>query len=154
MTAIPHMRFNRARPIQALSGRAIHISLVLVLIITQLVFVSGTAQAATTGSATVVAAAPVNTVDFADIAIDEVQELYNDATTVNEIQNILHDHNSGDFRVTFSGQETAVIAWNANAAAVTTALEDLSTNPDVTVTETRPEIGTWSSSTQETRTSP
>ena len=119
-----------------------HISLVLVLILTQLVFVSGTAQAATTGSAIVVAAAPVNAVDFVDQEIDEVKSVWNDATPPDEIQELYNDASSGTFTITFDGQITIPIAYNAGAATVEFDLETLINVVDVTVTGTG---GLWRS---------
>ena len=119
VTAIPHMRFDRARPIQALSGRVMHISLVLVLILTQLVFVSGTVSAVHadppiaghTGEATETAVV-IETIDFIDLETDEVQSVWNDST-------------GGTFTLTFGDETTAALAWNASAGDVETALNAL-----------------------------
>jgi len=43
----------------------------------------------------------------------------------NEVQSVDVDATGGDFTLSFEGQETAAIAWNATAAAVQTALEAL-----------------------------
>lgn len=61
------------------------------------------------------------TIDATDFEIDETQTLYNGAT-------------GGTFDLTFSGQTASAIAYNANAATMTTALEGLSNITDVTVT--------------------
>lgn len=53
---------------------------------------------------------------------------------VNEVQRVSHDGTGGTFTLSFGGATTGTIAWNANAAAVTTALEALATIVDVTVT--------------------
>lgn len=48
-------------------------------------------------------------------------------TTRREIQSVESDATGGDFTLSFEGQETAAIAWDATAADVKTALELLST---------------------------
>ena len=53
---------------------------------------------------------------------------------VNEKQTITCTADGGTFTVTFRQQTTASIAWNANAAAVQTALEALSSITSATVT--------------------
>jgi len=60
-------------------------------------------------------------VSSTDFGIDEVQQAYNNAT-------------AGTFTLTFSGQTTADIAYNASAAIVESSLEALSNITDVTVT--------------------
>jgi len=55
-------------------------------------------------------------------------------TTRNEKQLIKHYANGGTFTLTYSGQTTAAIAWNASASAVETALELLSNIDNVSVT--------------------
>ncbi len=47
--------------------------------------------------------------------------------TRQEIQSVESDATGGDFTLTFEGQETAAIAWDASAADVKAALELLST---------------------------
>ncbi len=112
-----------------------HVTLVLALIITQVVFVSGTAQAATTGS-TIEVATLVNTVDFVDLEIDEVKSVWNDATPPDEVQTLYNDATSGTFTITFDGQTTIPIAYNALAATLEFDLETLTNIVDVTVTGT------------------
>jgi hypothetical protein len=51
-----------------------------------------------------------------------------------EIQSVSNDGTGGTFTLTFRGAETAVIAYNANAAAVKAALELLATITTVNVT--------------------
>lgn len=51
--------------------------------------------------------------------------------TRQEIQSLTNDATSGDFTLTFEGQTTGVIAWNAAASVVKTALELLSTITEV-----------------------
>ncbi len=91
------------------------------------VTLSGGAQTATTSNGTwrasgdsVPAPWHVN-VSSTDFGIDEVQQVYNNAT-------------AGTFTLTFSGQTTADIAYNASAAIVESSLEALSNITDVTVT--------------------
>lgn len=48
------------------------------------------------------------------------------AGRVSEVQTITIDATGGTFTITFQGQTTAAIAWNATAAAVKTAMEALS----------------------------
>jgi hypothetical protein len=57
-------------------------------------------------------------------------------TVRNEKQLIKHNANGGTFTLTYSGQTTAAIAYNASAAAVETALELLSNIDDVSVAST------------------
>ncbi len=91
------------------------------------VTLSGADQTANTSNATWRADGEDNpapwhvNVSSTDFGIDEVQRAYNDAT-------------AGTFTLTFSGQTTADIAYNASAATVESALEALSTITDVTVT--------------------
>ena len=54
--------------------------------------------------------------------------------TRQEIQSVESDATGGDFTLAFEGQETAAIAWDADAAAVKAALELLSTITLVNVT--------------------
>jgi hypothetical protein len=58
-----------------------------------------------------------------DVPLGEVVSIHNDAT-------------GGTFTLTFGGQPTAAIAYNATAAALEAALELISTITDVTVTGT------------------
>ncbi len=53
-----------------------------------------------------------------DVAVNETRQ---------EIQSVESDATGGDFTLTFEGQETAAIAWDATAADVKAALELLST---------------------------
>ncbi len=53
---------------------------------------------------------------------------------VNEIQSVYTGATGGTFTLTYSGQETAGIAFDANAATMVTRLEALSNVTDVTVT--------------------
>lgn len=53
----------------------------------------------------------------------------------NEVVNIDNDATGGDFTLTFGGEETVDIAFDASAAAVETALEALSTINAVSVVE-------------------
>ena len=55
-------------------------------------------------------------------------------TTRNEKQLVQHGANGGTFTLTYSGQTTAAIAWDASASAVETALELLSNIDNVSVT--------------------
>ena len=59
-------------------------------------------------------------VSSTDFGIDEVQQVFNSAT-------------AGTFTLTFSGQTTAAIAYDATAGTVETDLQDLSNVTDVTV---------------------
>ena len=59
-------------------------------------------------------------VSSTDFGIDEVQQVFNNAT-------------AGTFTLTFSGQTTAAIAYDAAAGTVETDLQDLSNVTDVTV---------------------
>lgn len=72
------------------------------------------------------------------LAYDEANMGKADGVAINatrqEIQSVEHDGTGGDFTLTFEGQETAAIAWDATAADVETALELLSTITAVTVT--------------------
>jgi hypothetical protein len=54
-------------------------------------------------------------------------------TTRNEKQLVQHGANGGTFTLTYSGQTTAAIAWDASASAVETALELLSNIDNVSV---------------------
>ena len=60
-------------------------------------------------------------VSSTDFGIDEVQQVYNSAT-------------AGTFTLTFSGQTTAAIAYNASVATMESSLEALSNITDVNVT--------------------
>ena len=51
-----------------------------------------------------------------------------------QVQRIQHGATGGTFTITFDGQTTAALAWNATAADVESALEALSNVTDVTVT--------------------
>lgn len=84
---------------------------------------------------------PIIARDFAimaeDIAgVDRAIALDGYNPLANEIQTVDVDATGGNFQLTFQGQTTANIAWNATAAAVQAALEALSNiNPgDVLVT--------------------
>lgn len=83
-------------------------------------------------------AAQAKTVLDAMTQIDTVTVTGGPLPGVNEVQTltITGTPTGGDFTITFDGQETAAIAWNANAAAVDSALDALSniTDGDVTVT--------------------
>jgi len=61
------------------------------------------------------------TISSADFTTDDVQQVYNDAT-------------SGNFTMTYSGQTTTAIDYNATAAVVETAVEGLSNVTAATVT--------------------
>ena len=73
-----------------------------------------------------------------------VQQLYVNADTamkvtiwsgyVDEIQSVYNDGTGGTFTLTYSGQESGNIAYNASAATLVTALELLSTITSVTAT--------------------
>jgi len=52
----------------------------------------------------------------------------------NEVQRIFHDGTSGEFVLTFSGQKTTPIAFNASASELEDALDALTSVGDVTVT--------------------
>ncbi|MDH3396778.1 MAG: pilus assembly protein TadG-related protein [Acidimicrobiia bacterium] len=60
----------------------------------------------------------------------------------NEIQQVRHDHTTGDFRLMWDGQTSSSIQWNAAANEVANALETMSgiNNVQVTRTENLPEI--------------
>ena len=72
------------------------------------------------------------------LAYDEANMGKADAVAINEqqleIQSVESDATGGDFTLTFEGQETAAIAWDATAGDVETALELLSTITLVNVT--------------------
>lgn len=53
---------------------------------------------------------------------------------VNEIQSVYHGATGGTFTLTYAGDTTATIAWNANAALIVTRLEAIASITDVTVT--------------------
>jgi hypothetical protein len=83
-----------------------------------------------------------------DSLVDEVQCVYNDAITVNEIQKVSTDATGGTFTLTFDDGEatppsTNAIAYNATAATVETELEALSNIADVTVTGTGTSSDPW-----------
>lgn len=56
----------------------------------------------------------------------------------NEVQTVTVDATGGTFTITYSGQETSTIAYNATAAAVQTAVEALSTVGSGNVSVTQP----------------
>ncbi len=72
------------------------------------------------------------------LAYDEANMGKADAVAVNEQQleqqSITNDGTGGTFALSFEGQVTGVIAWNAAASVIKTALELLSTITSVTVT--------------------
>ena len=72
------------------------------------------------------------------LAYDEASMGKADGVAINdtrqEIQSVESDATGGDFTLSFEGQTTAAIAWNATAAAVKTALELLSTITEVITT--------------------
>lgn len=65
------------------------------------------------------------------------------AVNNNERQQVVVDATSGNFTLTFDGQTTANIAYNANAAAVQSALEALSNIVPGDVLVTSPIASTW-----------
>jgi len=76
-------------------------------------------------------AAGTNTVKFTDQIVDEVQTITvteGNVVGVNEVQSvtITGGPTGGDFTLTYAGQTTGAIAFDATAAAVDTALEALS----------------------------
>jgi hypothetical protein len=74
---------------------------------------------------------------------NEIQELYNDATTVDEVQTIHNGAVGGTYTITFDGQTTAPIAYNAGAATVKGALEALVNVNNVAVTGTGNPATPW-----------
>jgi hypothetical protein len=65
------------------------------------------------------------------------------ARNSNEKQQVVVDATAGNFTLTFSGQTTGNIAFDANAAAVQSALEALSNIAPGDVVVTSPVAGTW-----------
>lgn len=57
---------------------------------------------------------------------DSLYERFVAATGANEVQSITVDASGGTFTITYSGQTTSALAYNASAATVQTALEALS----------------------------
>ena len=64
-------------------------------------------------------------------------------TNPNEVQKVVVDATSGNFTLTFDGQTTASIAFDANAAAVLAALELLSNIAPGDVIVTSPVASSW-----------
>ena len=52
----------------------------------------------------------------------------------NEVQNVTNDGTGGTFNLTFGGAQSAEIAYNASAAVLEAALEEMASIVDVTVT--------------------
>lgn len=106
---------------------------------------------AISGSGGTIAGTAYNTIEdvsrnFTGIGIDTnyVFEFINSDYSQNEIQSIYLDNaTGGTFTLTFRGHTTGTIAYNANAATVTTALEDLATVDDVTVTGAGSDSDPW-----------
>jgi len=74
------------------------------------------------------------TIRVSDVATqNEIQSVYTDGHTVDEVQMIVSTLTSGSFTLTFSGQTTSAIQWNDGAAVVEAALEALSNITDVDV---------------------
>jgi hypothetical protein len=65
------------------------------------------------------------------------------AQNANEKQQVVVDASSGNFTLTFNGQTTGSILYNANAAAVLAALEALSNIAPGDVVVTSPTTSTW-----------
>jgi hypothetical protein len=88
----------------------------------------------------------VGSSDVGDLGIS-IEEIEQGVAAVNEQQTITLEPtvSGGTFTLTYDGQTTANIAWNANAAAVTSALEALSNIGvgDVSVSGTGPWIVTF-----------
>ena len=68
-----------------------------------------------------------------DSLVDEVQQVYNDAAPVNEVQKVSNTATGGTFTLTFNGQTTSALNYNATSAEVEAALEALSNITDVYV---------------------
>jgi len=78
---------------------------------------------------------------IAGVAVPE--EFTVTAQNANEKQQVVVDASSGNFTLTFDGEETASIAYDANAAAVLAALEGLSNIAPGDVVVTSPVASTW-----------
>lgn len=65
------------------------------------------------------------------------------ATGVNEIQSVIVDATGGTFTLTFDGETTGNIAWNASAATVQAALEALATPVPGDIVVSSPETGVY-----------
>ena len=78
-----------------------------------------------------------------DSLVNEVQQVYNDAAPVNEVQKVSNTATGGTFTLTFNGQTTAAIAYDATASAVESALEALSNITDVYVYGTGTSADPW-----------
>lgn len=67
------------------------------------------------------------------VSVDTQMSVTFDSGYVNEVQSVYTDATGGTFTLTYAGQTTAAIAFDAVAATVETDLEALSTITDVTV---------------------
>lgn len=79
-----------------------------------------------------------------DSLVDEVQHIWNNATTQNEIQYISNTATSGTFTLSDGVDTTSAIAFNASAATVETRLEtDIASITDVTVAGNGTSASPW-----------
>ncbi|MBI3979136.1 MAG: chitobiase/beta-hexosaminidase C-terminal domain-containing protein [Chloroflexi bacterium] len=74
---------------------------------------------------------------------NEVQTISTTSAPRNEVQSVATDATDGSFTLTFDGQPTGAIAYNALAAAVEAALEALPNIADVVVTGTGTTADPW-----------
>lgn len=92
-----------------------------------------------TGVAEVAGGFAVGTVLYVNSSTGALQS----DNVTDEVQALAVDATGGTFTLTFSGQTTAAIAYNASAATLQTALENLSNIGVGDVTVAKPSAGNW-----------